>query len=156
MTGVQTCALPICNRDEWKEHTKAQSKEARRLWLDRFKEPMPEHVNAYPAETLSARSKWYEGSRKLTPQEIEFLDNLEGFDFTMDMLWLVVEKCGWYIGQPVSLKDPKWELVRPWDDECVSYGECVLGGLNMGSVGYEGTGKDMKWLIGKYLPQKNR
>lgn len=105
---------------------------AKSLWHEKYAQEMPEHVDGQWAETCFADAIPYVGTVLLTQEETEVLKNAKSFgDFTLDMLWLIVEGLGWRPGKPVSEEDPGWLAIWAEDEECASYYEIVRSVLAM-------------------------
>lgn len=87
--------------------------DAQRLWQEKYGTPLPqEDVECCPVEVVSASGIPHDGPTALTNEEWKVVETLAGCcDFTLDMLWFVVEGLQWRPGQPVSETDPLWQRV---------------------------------------------
>lgn len=122
----------------------AAEAKARSMWREKYGLAMPEHVEFQWAETCFADAIPYTGAVQLTPEEATFLQTAKSLgDFTLDMLWLLVEGLGWRPGKPVSEDDPGWLAVWAEDEECGSYYEIVRAALAMPEPTYIGYQAEM-------------
>lgn len=124
---------------------------ARSLWLQKYGKPMPEHVDGSWVEVMFAWSIPYVGGQKLTDSELQFIQDLRGIgDFTLDMLWLMVDGLGWRPGKPVSEDDPGWIAIWAEEEKCACYHHLMRQALDMPEVpiGKEGMPLPVKRLYG--------
>lgn len=117
----------------------AADAKAKSLWLEKYHVDMPEHVEHQWAETSFADAIPYIGTVQLSKEEAEFLKKARSLgDFTLDMLWLIVEGLGWRPGNPVSEDDLGWLAVWAEHEECGGYYEIVRAVLAMPEPTYIG------------------
>lgn len=115
---------------------RVSSEQASALWQSKYSEPIPlKDVENPWAETLLASVIPHEGRVTLTEDEQAVVDRADEFgDFTLDMLWLMVEGLGWRPGKPVAEDDPGWAVI--WDEEvkCAGYVDIVRAVLGMPGI----------------------
>lgn len=107
-------AASFSGRDWIDKYNWAAYKQAESLWLEKYGTIMPKDVEAPWAETLAAWAIEYPGTRALSAEELVAVREDHG-DFTLDMLWLLVEGLGWSPGVPVAEDDPGWLVI--WGEE---------------------------------------
>lgn len=110
---------------------------ADKAWQERFGRLLPDDVELSAIETQCATSALWlpeTGMRKLSDAEIKVMQEVcdGGNDFTLDMLWLLVEGLEWTLGQPVPQTDPGWLAVWAEEEHCGSYMAVVCHALGMG------------------------
>ena len=116
--------------------------QAKAKWLEKYASQIPDDIECNDAETCSACYIAYTGTVQLTDEENTIVQNAGAYgDFTLDMLWLLVEGLGWRPGKPVPEDDLGWIAV--WAEECdgVGYIDIVRDVLGM-------PGDDYKWCNG--------
>lgn len=92
-------------------------KQAKDKWLEKYGSVMPDEIECNDAETSSAGNIAYTGTVQLTDEEKFIVRNAAAYgDFTLDMLWLLVEGLGWRPGNPVAEDDIGWIAV--WAEQC--------------------------------------
>ncbi|MBN3815859.1 hypothetical protein G3N57_04220 [Paraburkholderia sp. Se-20369] len=117
---------------ERREKDSAARKDAQRKWQERYHHTMPEDVEVQDAESSFAPYFPYDGPTHLSSGEAAALAALtDSGDFTLDMLWLIVEGLGWKPGVPVPEDDEGWIAVWAEDYECACYLEIVRFALGM-------------------------
>ena len=117
-------SLPACYR--------ASNTQAKRLWKEKYGVEMPDEVEAAWAETTSANAFPHAGPTTLTATEQAVVDKADDFgDFTLDMLWLMVEGLGWKPGKPVAEDDPGWLVIWAEEEECGCYIDIIRAVLGM-------------------------
>lgn len=105
----------------WHAYYRAADEQAKSLWRAKYGADMPEKLenDGAWAESTSANAFPHDGPTKLTPQEQSIVDRAEEFgDFTMDMLWLMVEGLGWRPGKPVPEDDLGWLVIWAEEETC--------------------------------------
>ncbi len=117
-------------------------KQAKDKWLEKYGSVMPDEIECNDAETSSAGNIAYTGTVQLTDEEKFIVRNAAAYgDFTLDMLWLLVEGLGWRPGKPVAEDDIGWIAVWAEECDCVGYIDIVRDVLGM-------PGEDYKWCKG--------
>lgn len=118
----------------------AAEEQAKSLWRVKYGVEMPvEDVDMAWAETTYAGAIPYDGPTPLTVEEQSVVSDNNFGDFTLDMLWLMVEGLGWKPGKPVSEDDPGWLAIWAEEENCVCYIDIIREVLGMPpSPTYEG------------------
>ncbi|WP_175011273.1 hypothetical protein [Burkholderia lata] len=117
---------------ERREREAESRDDAQRKWREKYNHSMPEDVEVQAAESSFAPCFPYDGPTQLSSDEAASLAELtDSGDFTLDMLWLIVEGLGWRPGVPVSEDDEGWIAIWAEDYECASYLEIVRHVLGM-------------------------
>ncbi len=110
--------------------------EAKEKWIKKYNVPMPDDVYSLPAEVLSANCRVYDGEMVLTDVEknhIRYCAN--NGDFTMEMLYLVLDGLKWRPLVPVDESDPGWlTIMERGDFDCI-YLAIIRGFLGMPEPG---------------------
>lgn len=115
---------------------KAKAEQAASLWFDKygFEIPTADLEVDWP-ESLSACMTPYDGPTPLTSSELSVISRSSEYgDFTLDMLWLIVECLDWRPGMPVPEDDPGWIAVWAEDEEVCNYLHIVRAVLGMPEV----------------------
>ena len=116
---------------------RAAKTRAKSLWREKYRSGMPNHVEFQWAETCFASAIPYTGRVVLTGEERQLVADAEQYgDFTLDMLWLLVEGLGWRPGKPVPEDDPGWLAVWAEEEHCIGYYETVRRFLGMSEPPY--------------------
>lgn len=116
--------------------------QAKVKWFEKYASPLPDEVECHDAETSSACIIPYTGTVQLTREEKAIVENAGAYgDFSLDMLWLLVEGLGWRPGKPVPEDDIGWIAVWAEECDCVGYIDIVREVLGM-------PGEDYKWCKG--------
>ncbi|MBA9859905.1 hypothetical protein [Ralstonia insidiosa] len=115
---------------ERRENDRRAREDAGRKWLEKYGVPMPAEVEVSSAETMFARNLPYDGPTQLTAAEQLALERDVG-DFTLDMVWLVVEGLGWRPGVPVPEDDDGWVAIWAEDYACACYLDIIRDVLGM-------------------------
>lgn len=124
---------------DYKAYNAACLAKAKGMWIEKYGQAMPLHVEGRWSETWYADAIPYVGTVELNKEETEFLKNANRFgDFTLDMLWLIVEGLGWRPGKPVSEEDRGWLAIWAEEEECVGYYAIVRAALAMPEPTYIG------------------
>ncbi|EPG8943816.1 hypothetical protein L4Z64_001220 [Pseudomonas aeruginosa] len=113
--------------------------QAAKLWREKYGTEIPadDDLDVSWAETLLAGMTPYEGPTELTDAELSVVSRADEFgDFTLDMLWLIVECLGWRPGVPVPEDDQGWISVWAEDEEVRGYLDIVRAVLGMPEVPY--------------------
>ena len=110
--------------------------QAKEMWLKKYNEPMPESIYCLPAEVLSANCRVYDGEMVLTEAEKEhiYLCAYES-DFTMDMLYLLLDGLKWRPLVPVDESDDGWLTIMIRGDFDCLYLAIVRSFLGMPELG---------------------
>jgi hypothetical protein len=143
---VRTC-LPVsdfpegatCNPKHplYHRYDITRTEQAASLWRHKYGAEIPSEIDIYWAETLSASTTPYDGLTPLTASEHSVINRASEFgDFTLDMLWLIVECLDWRPGKPVSEEDPGWIAVWAEEQEQGNYLHIVRAVLGMPEVEY--------------------
>lgn len=122
--------------------TQALKEQASLRWREKYGTEMPNDGDMEEcwAECLMASAIPYDGTASLSQNELEIVRNAEDFgDFTLDMLWLLVEGLGWRPGKPVSEDDPGWIAIWAEEQECCGYLSIIRDVLGMPEV-------DLAWV----------
>lgn len=115
--------------------TSEQQAQAR--WQEKYASPMSDEVECVNAQTSFASIIPYTGTVQLTAEEAAIVDNAQAYgDFTLDMLWLLVEGLGWRPGNPVPEDHPGWIAVWAEECACVGYIDIVRDVLGMPEENY--------------------
>jgi hypothetical protein len=109
---------------------------ANEMWQQRFGCTLPDNIEATEAEDHAATLvRWMpdSGMRKLSAEELDVTSQVcdNGYGFSLDMLWLLVEGLGWTLGKPVPYTDPGWLAVWAEEEERVLYMDIVCAALGM-------------------------
>lgn len=99
-------------------------KAGRAAWREKYGAEMPKFLSMNWAETLSACIEPYEGTKALSEASKQAIRTVcASSDFTLDMLWLIVEGCNWTPGVPVTEDDPGWVAIwsQALEDDFESY-----------------------------------
>jgi hypothetical protein len=124
------------NKNLFAYFAKAEA-DAKNKWFEKYGISMPENVEFSWASSCFAGVIPYVGAVKLLSNEIAFVRNSRHIgDFTLDMLWLIVEGIGWRPGVPVSEDDTGWLAVWAEEEECGGYYEIVRAALGMSRPHY--------------------
>lgn len=117
-------ALPACYQ--------AAEEQAKALWRMKYGADMPvDDVEMAWAETTFAGAIPYDGPTPLREEEQAIVSTDNFGDFTLDMLWLMVEGLGWRPGKPVAEDDPGWLAVWAEEESCGGYLDIVRAVLGM-------------------------
>lgn len=99
-------------------------KAGRAAWREKYGQDMPKFLSMNWAEALSACIEPYEGTKTLSEASKQAIRSVcASAEFTLDMLWLIVEGCNWTPGVPVSEDDAGWIAIwsQAMEDDFDSY-----------------------------------
>jgi len=125
-----------------KRYTTAARTQAALLWLEKYGVDIPneDDIEVYWAETLMAKPALYDGALVLSASELEVVNRAAQLgDFTLDMLWLILELLDWRPGKPVAEDDLGWIAVWAENEEVGGYLDIVRAVLCMPEVSYDWT-----------------
>lgn len=147
-SGAQQLLVGLPVDEDWNQSALEDA------WRVSFGSELPADVELIPIETLSAAvasTLPESGMRKLSDAEIAVIHAVcdDGDDFTVDMLWLLVEGLGWTIGQPVPYSDPGWLAVWAEEERCGSYMAIVCKALCMDEPEWGLMGLKMPEVVAK-------
>lgn len=109
--------------------------QARTLWQAKYGVEMPEEAEEGDcAETTGACAFPHDGPTILTAEEQALIAVDQFGDFTLDMLWLMVEGLGWRPGKPVPEDDAGWLAVWAEEEHSGCYIDIIRHVLNMPAV----------------------
>lgn len=119
--------------DSSPDYYRAAEKQAKSLWKSKYGAEMPEDAKGGRAEVTCVNLVPYDGltPTDLTDKEWSILTDYDVGDFTLDMLWLMVEGLGWRPGVPVSEDDPGWLVVWAEEEQRGGYLHIIRAVLGM-------------------------
>lgn len=120
-----------------KPYSIACRNQAALLWREKYCSELPNEndLEVSWAETLFADSIPYDGKAVLSADELDVVSRAIDFgDFTLDMLWLIVDCLGWRPGKVVREDDPGWISIWAEEEECGGYLAIVRDVLGMPEV----------------------
>lgn len=118
--------------DSLPQYYRAAEEQAKSLWKLKYGVEMPEDVEGQWAETTFASAIPHDGPTTLSPDEQAFVARAEEFgDFTLDMLWLIVEGLGWRPSKAVPEDDPGWLVIWAEEEDCGCYLDIIRDVLGM-------------------------
>lgn len=129
---------------EYQEHWLARlSQKVDEAWRERYGCALPDEIGIDHIETIFAKAiRWMPetGLRKLSEDEAEITREVcnTGNDFTLDMLFLLVEGLGWTLGKPVPFNDPGWLAIWAEEEDCGGYMAVICNVLRMDYPEYDG------------------
>uniref|UniRef100_UPI003BEEF0E5 hypothetical protein n=1 Tax=Burkholderia arboris TaxID=488730 RepID=UPI003BEEF0E5 len=113
-------------------------RDAATMWQEQFSQPLPDSVDSIWAESLSPYRNYWDAPTSLSSEEWDIAENYAG-DFTMPMLYLMVEGLGWRPGTPVAEDAEGWIAVWYEEIHCGAYLWIIRDILGMSDV-------DLDWV----------
>lgn len=121
--------------DSLPQYYRAAEEQAKSLWKLKYEVEMPDDVEGQWAETTFASAIPHDGPTNLSPEERAVVARADEFgDFTLDMLWLMVEGLGWRLGKAVPENDLGWLVIWAENEECGCYIDIIRDVLGMPEI----------------------